>query len=260
MNRQIGIALSGGGYRSVAHAGVLQFLKEINLPISHVSGTSAGAVVGALYAAGKSPQEILTVFKETALFEISYLQWAGPGLLNTPQFRESLEPYFEQDDFSCLELPLFVVATDLLVGEEVVLHTGSIVDSILASAAFPGIFSPIEQGDRLLADGGIFNNIPADVLSDKVDWVIGSDVNPINSLKQNDIQNTYDVLKRTVELATRMHSVHQREFCEVFLTPMDVINFPMFRSENADELFIIGYREARRNEDKLKQLAEKAGA
>ncbi len=259
MSRQIGIALSGGGYRSVAHAGVLQYFAEIDLPISRIAGTSAGAVVGALYAVGKSPQEILSVFKDTALFEISYLQWAGPGLLNTPQFKENLEPYFEQDDFSALDLPLYVVATDLLAGEEVVLHSGSVVDSVLASAAFPGIFAPITIGDRLLADGGIFNNIPADVLTDKVDWVVGSDVNPINELKPEEVDNTYEVLKRTIELATRQQSVHQREYCEVFLAPEEAIHFPMFQAKNADDLFTIGYREAKRHQDALKKLAEKAG-
>jgi len=260
MSRQIGIALSGGGYRSVAHAGVLQYLEEINLPISHIAGTSAGAVVGGLYAAGKSPEDILTFFRDTDFFEISYLQWVGPGFLNTPEFREYLEPHFEQDDFSCLKLPLSVVATDLLAGEQVVLESGSLVESLLASAAFPGIFVPITIENRLLADGGIFNNIPADVLTEKVDWIIGSDVNPINQVKPEDVDNTFEVIKRTFELTTRQQSVYQREHCEVFLAPQEAINYPMFQANNADDLFTVGYREAKRNHDALQSLAEKAGA
>lgn len=257
MSRQIGIALSGGGYRSVAHAGVLQYLAEIDIAISHVAGTSAGAIVGALYAAGKTPEDILQVFKETKLFDISHLRWRGPGLLNTPQFRDELAPHFEEDSFDSLERTLIIVASDLLAGEEVHFTSGSVVDCILASAAFPGIFAPVEIGDRLLVDGGVFNNIPADVLADKVDSVIGSNVNPINSIKPEDVDNTYEVLKRTIELATRQQSIRQKEFCTVFLAPEEAIHFPLFQGNKIDELFTIGYREAKRNHDALKKLAEK---
>jgi NTE family protein len=259
MSRQIGIALSGGGYRGVAHVGVLQYLEEIDLNISHVAGTSAGAIVGSLYAAGKTPEGILQVFKETELFEISLLRWNGPGLLNTPKFSDQLTPYFEEDNFDTLERELIIVATDLLAGEEVHLTSGSIVESVLASAAFPGIFAPVEINDRLLVDGGVFNNIPADVLAKKVDVVIGSNVNPINAVKPEQVDNTYEVLKRTFELATRQQSIRQKDFCSVFLAPEEAIKFPLFQRDNVDDLFTVGYEEAKRHHDALKKLAEKAG-
>lgn len=256
MGQKIGLALSGGGYRGVAHVGALRFIEEIGLDIQVVAGTSAGAIVGALYAAGNPPESILQLFKETELFEFSYFRWRGPGLLNTPRFKDYLTPHLKNDDFKSLDRELYILATDLLAGEEVVFDRGPLTEAILASAAFPGIFSPIEIGDRLLVDGGIFNNLPINVAREKADLVVAMDVNPINQIPRKQISNTYHVIKRSFELATRRQSREQKKYADVFLSPPKAVEYPMFAHENADKLYELGYEEARKHRAELLALKE----
>lgn len=254
MSKKLGLALSGGGYRGVAHVGALQYMEEIGLDFDVVAGTSAGAIVGALYAAGNSPEKILTVFKETELFEFTYFHWRGPGLLDTPQFKEYLTPHLQDDDFAGLPRKLYIIATDLIKGEEVVIDQGPLTQAILASAAFPGIFAPIEVDDRVLVDGGIFNNLPTDVAGEHAKNVVALDVNPIDKLKREEVSNTYQVVKRAIELSTRMQSLKKREQADVYISPEQAVKFPMFAQENAEKLFDIGYQEAKKHREELEKL------
>lgn len=256
LNKKIGIALSGGGYRGVAHVGLLQFLEEKQVPISVVGGTSAGAIVGSLYAAGLPAGAIRQVFLDTDLFEISLFRWRGPGLLDTPRFKSILEPHLPKDDFSALDKELYIVATDLLTGKEVVMKEGKVSQAVLASAAFPGIFAPVEVDGMLLADGGIVNNLPADIVRNKSDVVIGSDVNPINPLSRKDISNTYRVIKRAMELSTRYQAKTQQAHCDVYICPADAIQYPLFDSSHVDELFELGYRAGKKHESEIEKILQ----
>jgi len=254
MSKKLGLALSGGGYRGVAHVGALQYLEELGFDFEVIAGTSAGAIVGALYAAGKSPKEILSIFQETDLFEFSYFRWGGPGLLDTPKFKEYLTPHLRDDDFAGLTRKLFIIATDLVKGEEVVIDEGPLTQAILASAAFPGIFAPIEVNDQVLVDGGIFNNLPTDVVSEHTDKIVALDVNPIDKLTRDQVSNTYQVIKRAIELSTRMQSLTKREYADVYISPEKAVEFPMFEQENVEELFDIGYEEAKKHQSELEKL------
>lgn len=254
MSKKLGVALSGGGYRGVAQVGALQYMEELGLEFSVVAGTSAGAIVGALYAAGNSPEKILRVFQETELFEFSYFHWRGPGLLDTPQFKEYLTPHLQDDNFDGLSRKLYIIAADLIKGEEVVIDRGPLTQAILASAAFPGIFAPVKVSDQVLVDGGIFNNLPTDIVREHADKVVALDVNPIDKVGHDEVGNTFQVIKRAIELSTRMQSLRKQEYADVYISPKEAVKFPMFAQENAEKLFNIGYEEAKKHQEELEKL------
>ncbi len=163
---RIGLALSGGGVRGLAHIGVLKVLTEAGIPISCVAGTSAGGLIGALFAAGISPQEM----------EAEALRMANPrrilpflnrslpfrGLLSGQKVSEYLESLLGDVTFDQLSIPLAVVAVDLNTGQKVILREGRVADAVRATIALPGLLSPVERDGQLLVDGGLVDNLPAD--------------------------------------------------------------------------------------------------
>jgi NTE family protein len=155
-----GLALSGGGARGLAHIGVLEVFLEAGLDFQVVAGTSMGAIVGALFAAGKTPEEMLAMARKTP--------WLGllgfsprEGLFSRRKLRdflaEHLPPRFED-----LERPLAVTAVDVMTGRLVFLTHGDLPSAVLASAAYPGLLAPVEREGRLLFDGGVLDNLPVD--------------------------------------------------------------------------------------------------
>jgi NTE family protein len=196
MGPRIGLALSGGGARGIAHVGVLKVLDELRVPISCVTGTSMGAIVGATFAAGRSPAEMEKIVLEANWEEIfrdkpprgeiavqrkidDYKTLFAPefgvkdGGLALPKgvlagvaiesfFRAMATPAFGVTDFRNLPIPFSAIATDIETGKEVVLDHGSLAQAMRASMSVPGAMSPVEIDGRLLVDGAIANNLPID--------------------------------------------------------------------------------------------------
>jgi NTE family protein len=166
--RKVGLALSGGGVRGLAHIGVLKVLDEAGIPIYAVAGTSAGGLIGALYAAGVSPQqmteEALRMASPRRL--LSFVNRTLPlrGILSAQKVTEYLENFLDDLTFDQLRIPLAVVAVDLNSGQKVVLNEGRVVDAVRATTALPGLFSPVQRGEQLLVDGGLLDNLPAGVV------------------------------------------------------------------------------------------------
>lgn len=245
MNKTIGLALSGGGVRGAAHIGLLKYLKEREIEPSVISGTSAGAIVGAFYAAGHDVDTMLTFFKKNRLFDFSHFSWMKPGLLDTEGFIEDLKPYFPEDKIENLDKTLFITATEILQGTLKIFEKGSIIKAVLASAAFPGIFSPIKIDHDLYVDGGTFNNFPSDIIRDKCDFLIGLNANPINKVSEDQMDGTLNILRRVYELSVRRQGAVNEKYCDVVITPGELVNYNEFNQNNVDEIFEIGYEEAR---------------
>lgn len=165
---KLGLALSGGGVRGLAHIGVLEVLTEAGIPIHFLAGTSAGGFVGAFYAAGVSPQtmkeEALRVTSGSGRF--SFLQRTLPfrGVLSTQKVIEYLDKFLGNLTFDQLQVPLSVVAVDLRTGQKVVLNQGRVLDAVRATIALPGLFTPVELGEWLLVDGGLLDHLPVGVV------------------------------------------------------------------------------------------------
>ncbi len=165
----IGLALSGGGARALAHIGVLKVLEREGIPVDCLAGASMGGAIAAGYAAGLSPTDLERqahwLARPRNLLSLIDLRAPHGGLIRGEKVREHLVEMLGGDiDFSQLKMPLAVTAVDLITGEEHWLRDGSVVDAVRATGSFPGVFEPVVMGKRHLTDGGVLNNLPVDVV------------------------------------------------------------------------------------------------
>ena len=165
MTIKIGLALSSGGAKGIAHIGVLKALEEAHIPVRMLAGTSMGGVVAAVYAAGRSAGEIEQFARSLRLLDIAQRDRTGLGLLGQDKLASLLREALGGDlTFAQLKLDLALVAVDLETGEEVIISDGSVVEGVLATAALPIVFPPLRWRGRLLVDGGLLNPVPFDVV------------------------------------------------------------------------------------------------
>ena len=164
----IGLALGAGAAQGLAHIGVLKVIERHNIPIDILSGTSMGALIGALWASGKNADEIEKVvsrFKtKMSVLRLVDLTLPRKGLIKGREIRRFLVSQFGDKTFRDLRLPFKVITCDIKTREEIVLEEGSLVDAVMASVAIPGVFEPVKVGERFLVDGGIINPLPTNVL------------------------------------------------------------------------------------------------
>jgi len=161
----IGLALSGGGARGLAHIGVLKVLEETRFPISALSGTSMGGIVAGLYASGRSADALAEFAHTVRLLDIVQREESGLGLIGQKKLTAKLYDMLGGDlTFADLRLPLALVAADMDTGEEIVIRDGPVIPAMLATSAFPGVFPPVAWRERRLVDGGLLNQVPVDVL------------------------------------------------------------------------------------------------
>lgn len=166
---RIGLALGGGGARGLAHIGILKVFEQEQIPIDFISGSSMGGIIAAAYGVGLSAAQIEAVALEISeprkfmrLMDVNPLR---RGLLEGKRVRSFLIEKMGLDrQFDQLRIPVALTATDSLRGESVILDTGPVVDAVMATCAFPGIFQSVRLGDRWLLDGGMLNNVPVNVV------------------------------------------------------------------------------------------------
>ena len=167
-SRKVGLALSGGGARGLAHIGVLKVLEQEGISVDLLAGTSMGGVIAAGYAAGLTPdfleQEALRMASLRRLLALADPTLPRSGLFEGQKVRQYLLGHLGNRTFDDLRLPLALVAVDLNSGREVILREGRVVDAVRATIALPGVFTPVERDGQLLVDGGLLNNLPADVV------------------------------------------------------------------------------------------------
>jgi len=181
--RKIGLALGSGAARGLAHIGVLEVLEKEGIPIDMIAGTSAGALVGALYAQGQDASLIKNLVQDLRwkrLASLVDLALPKTGFISGKKIKDQLEVIFGGDlKFSDLGIPLACVATDIMTGEEIVLDHGSVLEGVRASISIPGIFTVVKLGGRYLVDGGLVNPVPVSVLKKMgADFIIAVNVIP----------------------------------------------------------------------------------
>jgi NTE family protein len=179
-SRVVGLALSSGGARGIAHIGVLKVLEREHIPVDMLAGTSAGALFGALYAAGRPVDSIVEFalnfhkhLKVWKLLDLSLLP--RTGIIRGQRFLSYLEDVYQKTIFEQLNIPFYVVAADVMTGEEIVFDSGSVAEAVRASTSMVGLLSPHQVDHRYLIDGGAVNPLPASVLADRgADVIIAS--------------------------------------------------------------------------------------
>lgn len=196
----LGLALGGGGARGLAHILAFEAIDACGIAPSAIAGTSMGAIMGALYASGKSGVQIraglekMLVTKNDNIKDIlsntpNLFKWLSivrlemnkGGLLKTDKFLHYLMEEIGVTTFEELKIPLHVVTTDFWSGEEVVISSGELLPAINASMAIPGVFAPVVIDDRVLVDGGLVNNLPYEIVAPLCDHTITIDVAPCRS-------------------------------------------------------------------------------
>ncbi|MCB9264447.1 MAG: patatin-like phospholipase family protein [Lewinellaceae bacterium] len=252
----IGMVLSGGGVRGVAHAGVFKALEESGIRIDQLSGSSAGAMAGALYAAGYSPEDILEFFKTNAhnIFQWRHFARSKPGILDSDQYAELFEPWLKGHTFKTLSRKLYICVTDVLKGKVRFFSSGELVRPILASAAMPGVFTPVEIGENWYIDGGTMNNFPVEPLMGKCDILLGSYVSMKKEVEKSELSSTLQLLNRASDLSYLEISLHKFKTCDLVFAPTELWQYGIFDVKKIEEIYQAGYEHACSRMGSLKEI------
>ncbi len=236
---KIGIVLSGGGARGVAHLGILKALEELGVVIDCISGTSAGALIGALYAQGIKPEAIFELIKKVSFLNSVRPAWARTGLLNMDGMKELLHKNIPIDNFSNLNIPLTVAATDIQKGKVQYFSEGELIPAILASCSIPALFNPISLNGNLYVDGGLVDNLPVKPIRNQCEFIIGSHCNHISS--DMDVTNVKLVIERSMLVAIHSNTAISKGMCDVYIEPPRMDRFSSLDLSKAQEIFDFSY-------------------
>ncbi len=285
---RIGLALSGGGAKGMAHIGVLRVLEKHNIPIDYITGTSMGSIVGGLYAIGYSADKIETIARNidwAGVFEgkisrrvisVEEKDEADKYLLEFPLENgkvilprgmisgQKLELLLAkltwsvhgQNDFSKFAIPFKCIATDIETGEAYVIDKGYLPDALRASMAIPSVFTPVEINNKLLVDGGLVRNLPAsDLKKMGADIIIGVDVGaPL--YKKNELTSMLSIMDQASSFRNVILSKDEKKICNILISP-DIKGYGAASFDAIDSLINNGLKAALEHETEIKQLKEK---
>lgn len=245
---KVGLVLSGGGTKGIAHAGVLKFLHEKNINVDILSCCSAGSIVGCLYAIGKTPEEILEFFNSVYFFNWKHFTFNQPGLVSSVIFRNYLVPIFHDMKLGDLDKEVKIVATELVAGtQKIFAQDFKVTDAIIASCSIPGVTTPYIIGDEMYCDGGVLNNFPADIIRDECDKLIGVFVSPPHDIKINDLKSIKAIVSRSYDLLSYRVEKVKFEYCDWFISSQKLSSYGTFerKKDRLEEIFNIGYNAAK---------------
>ncbi len=249
MEKKIGVVLSGGAVRGLAHIGVLKALEEKGIKPSVISGVSAGSIVGAFYCSGYSPDEM----KEIAL-NTNFLQYVKPAIPTKSffyfnHFEKFLDKYLKNRNIEDLEIPFYICATNLNKGIPEYFDKGDLKKIVKASSSIPILFEPVKIGKNRYVDGGIMNNLPVEPIKNKADFIIGIDVNPLESEKE--FGNIISISVRTLFLAFRANIEPRKNLCNLFIQPKELSKVGLYSIWKAEEAIEIGYETVKNMDIKI---------
>ncbi len=238
--QKTGLVLSGGGARGICHLGVIKALEELNVRIDCLSGTSAGAITGALYSYGYRPEEALEIIASTSFAWSLRPAWRWTGLFSLNGLTEIFLKHIPENTFEALKIPMVVSATEIRKGKIEYFTRGELIPAILASCCIPAMFNPVEFNGGVYVDGGILDNLPVKGIQDQCGFIIGSHCNFIRS--EVDVSNFRSVIERTLLMAINGNTTVSKSICNVLIEPPDVGKYSGFDLAKARDLFDIGYR------------------
>ncbi|GJM63870.1 patatin-like phospholipase family protein [Persicobacter diffluens] len=288
---KVGIVLSGGGAKGLAHIGALKVIEEIGVPIDYVAGNSMGSIVGALYAMGYSAEELDSIARHTP-WETILIDQIDRASLNleerdnyyktflrldfdkkgihlpggvveghnvTNLLNELCAPAFNSPNWDDFPIPFRCVATDIVTGEEVIFDHGYLPDALRASMSIPSVFAPIEIEGRLLVDGMIINNYPVDVVRNMgADIIIGLDVHG-ELAQQKDLNSMFAVLNQTMSFYGEENYRRNKELVDLSIRP-DLSGYSAGSFSEVDTLTKLGELAALEHREALQLLADSLNA
>lgn len=247
----VGLVLGGGAARGFSHIGLIAALEEAGIPIDIIVGTSMGSIVGGLYAAGYSTDnltQIVANLDPALLFDLEYMP-AG-GIVSGERFELFLRELLDNKEFDELKIPFYAVVTDLRTGEEVVLDSGQVSKAIQASSAIPGLFSPVLIEERYYVDGGLKNAVPVNVARDKgADVVIAVDVK--KDLKEVDYDNILHNIQLTLWFMINGYVEQHIQHADVVIVPE--VKYDSYMEFDRSSYFILqGYKAGKASVEEIK--------
>jgi NTE family protein len=288
---KIGITLSGGGAKGLAHIGILKAIDSAGLKIDYITGTSMGGILGGLYAIGYSADSLEKITRnidwslllsnqsslrslfmeekdEYSKYDVE-LPWVNnklrlsSGLLEAQElwlkFSELFFPVYNIKDFSKFSIPFRCIATDIGTGEPVVLKNGEIISAVRASMAIPSLFTPVDYLDHRVVDGGISRNFPVkDVKEMGADIVIGSNV-ANGLLPSQKVRNILQLMLQVAFFREAEDSKTEVPLCTIYI-PINLENYSMASFSEGDKILQAGIDEGRKLYPRLKQLADSLNA
>jgi NTE family protein len=256
---KIGLALGSGAFRGFAHLGVIQVLKENNIPISFVSGASIGSLVAAYYALHQEIVSLEEIFLNSKknFFKLADLGWRN-GLVSGAKYEKFIEHLLGQKTFQDTEIPLLILATELLTGNPHTFFQGKLATAVRASSSVPILFEPAKQKKNRFVDGALSNPVPVDPL-----FALGADkVIAVNLYHKNEFVdkkfNLTQVAFRSLRIVLYNLAQNSIKNASISLNPdiSSQIKFASLRNyfskKLAGEIIQIGRRETEKNIDKIK--------
>lgn len=253
----VGLALSGGAARGIAHIGVLEVIEEAGIPVCAVAGTSAGSIVGALFAAGVSSVEMRRIALETRWTNLFLPRLPHAGLIPGDGLERFFEKVIPVRTFAELRLPYVAVAADLETGARVDLSSGRLAQAVLASCSLPVLLEPVRIGGRLLVDGGLASQVP--VLSVRetlgVAPVVAVNVN-VGGLERSNLGSTLQVAIHLAMLWAERMAREEQGLADVIIG-VDARGIPLHDLSQGRELLRRGRAAARRSLPAIRALLER---
>ncbi len=212
----LGCALSGGGTRGYAHLGVLSELEARGVKPQIIAGTSAGSLAGVLYADGYSPEQIFEISENIKFKKLIEFTKPKSGLFKTTGIAKFLRKYLRAKSFEELQIPFVVVATDM---RHFTIRTFSegknLIEAVVASCSIPVLFEPQKIDGEYYSDGGLFKNLPASVIRDKCQYVIGSNVMLMQELEVP--MSLRSVAEHTFKMMSNANVLEDSKLCDILV-------------------------------------------
>lgn len=253
--KTIGLALSGGSTLGIAHVGVLKAFAEEGIAVDYISGTSAGALVAGCYAFGMTPEQMEETMKSLNWRKLSRFAYSKLGVRSNKPMEAFLIDLLGDVDMDKSQIPLAIVATDIIKHEKVVLRHSRLVDAVRASTCIPGYFTPVEVNGRLLVDGWLTENLPLSPLKDfGADVIIGVNlaVNPPHVRPEH----LLDVVSASFSMLARARDQHYLQDANVLIEP-ELTRFDSAKFKDVEHIMEEGYRAAMKAMPQIKAVLGK---
>lgn len=251
----IGFALSGGFIKGFAHLGVMQALLENDIKPEILSGVSAGALAGALYADGNEPYKVVELFEGHTFQDLTKLVLPKAGLFELTDFIDFLKSKLKSKKIEDLPIPLVITATDFDNGKCVHFRKGSLAEHVAASCCMPVLFKPLRIGSTHYVDGGIFMNLPVHPIRKECEKIVGINVSPLEADEYK--MNIVSIAVRSYMFLFRANSFAARDASDLLIEPVHLGGYNIRGLDKAGEIFEHGYKTAT---ETLKVLRETNGS
>ncbi len=249
---KIGLVLSGGASKCLAHLGVLKALFELDIKPDIIAATSGGALFGSYVAAGLTPDEAIETIMSKGIFNIFSPSRKYKGMFSAERIASVFCSTLPVSTFEELKIPMIVPVTDILNGTIINYSSGDIIQPIIAAASYPAIFEPVIIENHLLLDGGIMCNFPIALIREKCQKVIGVNVGRVYPLKEIKTQKKF--FFRSIELAISRYDKVNHEQADVLLEPVDLNEYDKFDIKRGKDIFNKGYQYTLNKAKALTQL------